>query len=142
MAKSKSTTGAGYKLYINNRIFGVTTGFEWSSEVGRRPIYGLDNVNPFELAPSVNSVRGKVDCVRIRLDGGLEGRGITAGSTDQDIISEKYISIVLIDRLTDTVIFRCDQCAVQSQSWRVDAKNVMRGNFSFLGIEWSNEAQK
>ncbi len=140
MAKAKATIGAGFKLYINNRIFGIATGFEWSSEAGRKAIYGLDSVNPFELAPGANSVRGKVDCIRIRLDGGLEGRGIAAPSNGQDILSEKYISIVLVDRLTDTVVFRCDQCAVQSQSWRTDTKNIMRGNFSFLGIEWSNEA--
>ncbi len=141
MGKSKSLVGAAYKLYINNRIVGIATGFEWSSENGRRPIYGLDSVNPVELAPGFNSVRGKVDCVRVRLDGGIEGRGFAPSSTGHDILLEKYISIVLIDRLTDTVVFRCDQCAIQNQTWRVDAKNVMRGNFSFLGIEWSNEAK-
>ncbi len=139
MPTAKTTTGAAYKLYINNRIFGIATGFEWVTSSGRRPIFGLDNVNAIELAPASNSVSGKIDCVRIRLDGGLEGRGINA--RDEDIMSEKYISIVLIDRLTDTVVFRCDNAAVQQQSWRVDAKNIMRGNFSFLGIDWTNESE-
>jgi hypothetical protein len=139
MAKAQSTVGAGYKLYINNRIFGIATGFEFTTGAGRRPIFGLDNVGALELAPANNSVTGKVDCIRIRLDGGLEGRGIAA--RDEDVMLEKYISIILIDRLTDSVVFRCDQAAVQQQTWRVDAKQVMRGNFTFLGIDWTNETQ-
>ena len=137
MGKANSAVGAGLKLYINNRVFGIATGFEWATNSGRRAIFGLDNVNAIELAPASNSVTGKVDCIRIKLDGGLEGRGIAAN--DDDILSEKYISIVLVDRLTDSVVFRCDTCAVQQQMWRTEAKNVMRGNFTFIGISWSNE---
>lgn len=56
MAQAVSISGAGLKLYINNRVFGITTSFEWSSDTSRRPIYGLDQISAFELAPGASSV--------------------------------------------------------------------------------------
>lgn len=139
MGRAISTTGASYKLWINNRIIGIATGFEWTSDPGRRPIYGLDQMQPFELAPGPSTITGRVDCIRVRDDGGLEGRGIAASDRNQTL--EKYISIMLIDRVSDKVVFRCDQAAVNSQTWRVEAKGLLRGSFSFSGITWINESE-
>lgn len=139
MSKAKALAGAGLKLYINNRLFAIATGFEWRSEGGRRAIYGLDQVNPIELAPSVSTVTGTVECLRIKLDGGLEGRGIV--TSDANMLLEKYISIVLIDRLNDTVVFRCENAAVNTQQWKVNSKGLLAGSFTFQGITWDNESE-
>lgn len=136
--QSSALTGASVKLYINNRVFGIVTGFEWTTSDGHRAIMGLDQNTPFELAPGSQTVKGRVDCIRARQDGGLEGRGVAA--TDFDLLLEKYISILLVDRLTGAVIFRCDQAIVDNQNWRVENKGLMKGSFTFEGLQWSNEA--
>lgn len=138
-SQSSALTGASLKLYINNRVFGIVTGFEWTAEDGRRPIFGLDQNVPFELAPGAQTVTGRVDCLRARQDGGLEGKAVVA--PDSDLLLEKYISILLVDRLTGSVVFRCQQAAVNTQTWRVETRGVMKGSFTFTGIDWSNESQ-
>lgn len=136
---AKTLSGPSVKIFINNKLLGFVTGVELKMSSGRRPIYELDSVTPAELAPGPRSVNGVVSVVRIRLDGGLEGRGIAA--TDRNIMLEKYISITLVDRLTDTVIFKCEEAAVNDQSWAIQSKNIVTGTFTFTGKGWTNELE-
>jgi hypothetical protein len=137
MGQAQSTAASSYKLYINNRVFGIATGFEFSEEVGRRAIYGLDQITPYELAPGTNTITGRIDCIKARNDGGLEGRGVATSHNNR--LLEKYISIMLVDRITDKVVFRCDEAAVNNQTWRTEAKMIMRGSFTFTGISRTSE---
>lgn len=134
----KTLTGAALSLYVNGIPFGVATGISWRTNAGRKPLYGIDSVLPFELAPGAQGVTVEIECYRLRGDGGLEGRGLAV--PDSKIFKEKYIDILVIDRLTGLAIFRIDQAAVNSQSWRVNEKGVMQGNFELEGIEWENES--
>ena len=134
---AQATVGSGVKLYINNRVFGIVTSFEWMLDGGRKAIRGIDQTTPFELAPTNSTLRGTINCVKVRGDGGLEGRAISA--IESNVLLEKYISILLVDRLSGDVIFRCDKAAVNSQNWRVGAKELLRGSFTFEGLEWSSE---
>lgn len=136
---SQALTGAGLKLYVNNRVFGIVVSFEWSADGGRRAIMGLDQIVPFELAPGGNTVKMKIDCIRIKNDGGLEGRGIAA--SDHNLLLEKYISIILVDRHTGKTVFKCDRAAVNTQTWRVEARGLMRGSITLEGIDWKNESE-
>ncbi len=76
---------------------------------------------------------------RVRYDGGLEGKGIAA--SQKDILSEKYIGIVVVDRVTDSVVFQCDRVAVTSQKWSVKSKGILEGSFSFEAIDIKNETE-
>ncbi len=134
----KTLAGAALSIYINGIPFGVATGISWQSSAGRRPLHGIDSVLPYELAPGAQSVTVDIECVRLRGDGGLEGRGLAA--PDAKVIKEKYIDILVLDRLTGLAIFRIDQAAVNSQSWRVSEKGVLTGNFEIEGMEWENES--
>ena len=140
MAIAKTLTGASLKLYINGRPFGIATSIEFSVDSGRRQIFGLDQVTPFELAPGASRITGRIECNRLRQDGGLEGRGLA--TPDKWIMFEKYISIMLVDRLTDSIVLKVDQAAVSDQSWSIVSKDVMKGTFSFMGMGWSNEASE
>ena len=133
--RAQTVQSASLKILINNRTFGVVTAIEWANDGGRRPIFGLDKITPFELAPGTNSIRGRIDCIATRNDGGLEGRGISTSSSN--IMLEKYISIAIVDRVTNKIVFKCDQAAVNSQTWRATARGLYTGSFTFEGIDHS-----
>jgi hypothetical protein len=135
--QAKSLTGANLKIFINGRLFGIGTASEWHADYGRKTIFGIDSYLPQEIASGQVTVNGSIDCIRTKLSGGLEGAGIAAN--DQNILLEKYIRITLIDRQTDTTIFNCFNALVSSQSWKASSGSIMRGSFSFIGTNWSNE---
>jgi hypothetical protein len=137
---AQTTTGAGYKLYINNRVVGITTSFEFVADSTHKPIYGIDSILPNELLPMTVSVSGSIGCVRLSSHGGLEARGIAASNSE--LLLEKYISIKLIDRATDNIVFACNEAVINSQNWKVEARNIMRGTFSFTGITWHNDYER
>lgn len=136
---TKSLTGAKIKLYINSSLFAIATDIDYTIDYGRSAIYGLDRYTPFELAPGQVSVRGSVKCVRLHFGGSLEDRGVVA--PESQLLSEKYISIQLVDRLTDRVLIKIDKAAVSRQSWNVESKNIVKGSFEFEGLTMLTEAE-
>lgn len=138
MGQSQTLTGLRAKLYINNRLLGIATGVEFVINTGRKPIYGIDQIAPAELAPGQYSITGKIDCVRVS-NGGLEARGVAASQSN--LLLEKYINIKIMDRVGNTTIFSCESATVDSQQWRVESRGLMRGSFSFSGLSWSNESE-
>ena len=138
MASTRSMRGADVKVYINGQVYSPVTGIRWSSSTGRHAIYGIDQATPFELATADASVKGTVDVIRIRNSGGLEKAGIAA--PEQKLLLEKYFSITVVDRITDTVILQIDEAAISDQNWQAVSKGIISGSFSFEGIGWTNEA--
>lgn len=138
MARQKILRSADLQVYINGQLFAICTGFRFSEDFGRHDIYGIDQDNPFELAPGQSSVSGGIDCVRLRRDGGIEGYGVAAPQSVR--LLEKYFSLAVVDRSTDTIIFVVDDAAVTNQTWQVTAKGELTGSFMFKGITWSNES--
>lgn len=130
-------TGAHVLLYINGRQVGRVTSFVWSPRRTVRRIQGIDTLLASELAPGPVSVSGQIGLIRTRRDGGAEGAGLMA--PPPDLTREQYVSLLLKDRIADTVIFRADQCMVDSQSWRSETKNIISGTVTFEGISAFNE---
>jgi hypothetical protein len=137
--KSITITGSSVKVYINSRPFGVCTGFEYTVDYGRKSLGGLDFVSTFEIIPGSVKVSGKLECTRLGGYGGLEGTNIVA--SEDNLTLEKYISIVLVDRKSNAVIFKSLEALVINQSWSVTPRGVMKGTFSFEGLSWSNESE-
>jgi hypothetical protein len=54
-------------------------------------------------------------------------------------LSEKYITITLVDRLTDKVILEVQHAAVDNQEWVADVRGLVRGSFTWEGIYWIGE---
>ena len=136
----KTITGAALAIYINGKPFGVCTSFSMETNAGRQPIYGLDSVIPYELAPGAQAVTARFTCNRLRNDGGLEGRSIAA--PDSKIALEKYIDILVLDRLTGAAVFKINEAAVNNQSWSVSAGGILEGTFEVEGLDWENEAHR
>lgn len=134
----KTISGASLKLYINGIPFGIASSISWKTNAGRKPLYGIDSVLPFELAPGAQAVTGTITCTRLRGDGGLEGRGLSA--PDHFIALEKYIDILIIDRVTGLTVLKVDKAAINTQSWQATARGLLEGNFEWEGMEWENES--
>jgi hypothetical protein len=137
--KSKLITTAQVVLYINGKPYANVSGFRWESATPPKVIYGLDSGEPYELAPATTRVTGIVQLYRQVGSGGLEGAGVIAPF--ESLPRSKYFSLSLVERSTDTQIFRADNCWAVSQSWDAPVKGRITGAISFEGLTWSNEAQ-
>jgi hypothetical protein len=138
MARSPLLTGAQVLCYINSRAFGRVADLGWTSDTPLEELRVVDVLEPVELIPQGVSVRGQLSIYRLRQDGGLQAAGMVA--TWADLTRQKYFSILVVDRVTDTVIFRADKCMVGSESWRF-GKGYVMGQVSFQGLGWSNETE-
>jgi hypothetical protein len=135
---TKTLRGGDIKVYINGKLFKPVISLSFSINSGHHSIGGIDINTPFELAPGPTRIRGNIELLRGRNDGGLEGQGVAA--PNDDILLEKYFTLALIDRLTDSVMLYMDECVIIDQNWNVPSKNIVTGTATFEGIGWANEA--
>lgn len=137
MSQTKTLRGSDLQIFINGVLFAVATGIRYQMDTGHRSIMGIDQYTPFEIAPGPCSVKGNIDCTRQYQDGGLEGRGITA--PEASVMLEKYFSLAVVDRTSDTVILAIDEAIASNQSWTVTPKGMVTGSFSFEGLAWTTD---
>jgi hypothetical protein len=131
-------TGAHVVCYVNGEAFGIVVGASWQVQYNRKTIFAVDSPTAYEIAPATVQINGSLRIVRMILDGGTEGYGITA--FPQDIAKEQYVTIALVDAKSDSVIFNADQCSIVSQAWEIMPKNVVQGTLTFTATNWSSEA--
>lgn len=137
MSKSKVLTSAKIVCYINGKACGYVTSFGWNSDTPMKNINGIDSLSPYELAPTSTNCTGNIGLVRTVRSGGIEALGMTAHSSV--LAQARYVTITLIDRTTDSLLFRADFCAVTNQRWDVPEKGIVRGSVSFTALAWNNE---
>lgn len=138
MSQSRLTLSAGVTLYINGRPYAQVTDFRFDSATPKKAIMGLDSSEPYELAPTTSKITGSIGLVRIAGDGGLEGAGIIAHSSNA--IRERYFTLALVEHRTNTQLFRADRCSATAQSWNSPSKGRITGSLNFEALDWSNEA--
>ena len=139
MSKSNLVTSAKVCCYINGNMVGRVTAFRWSSDSPRKAAYGLDCNTPYELMPTTSRCSGSVSLLKITGDGGIESLGMAAHSSQ--MVREKYFSLTIVDRVSDTLLFRADYCSVTNQSWDIAERSLVRGTVSFEGLYWNNDCQ-
>jgi hypothetical protein len=132
MAMNTIVVGAHAKAYVNGQFWGNVRRFRFRILSTHREQRGLDSLLPFELIPTSYSVSGSMEMYRQHGDGGLEGKGLMASSTD--LPREKYVTFTLVNRLTDEILFRTDMMKFTDQDWDVPAKGVVNGRAAFVGI--------
>lgn len=140
MAFSSVIAGSHVKCYINGVLLGYITGVsQWTVDTEYREARGIDSNTAVELVPGQFRVTGVFSIVRGRDTGGLEGAGMVASG--QKMLLQKTMTIELVDRLTDQVIFKALGCQVTRQTWNSAPKQVVMGQFNWTGTTFSNEAQ-
>ena len=136
MARSLLVTGAQAVVYINNSMFGRIAELNYRSETPRRKVQVIDHFGPFELIQQAVQITGSMRIYRIQEGGGIEAAGLIG--TWDDLTREKYFSILVVNRLRDSVLFQAQMCSVESQDWRIGRGHIM-GTVSFSGLQWNNE---
>jgi hypothetical protein len=134
---SSVVVSAHLVVFINGKRFGECMGMEWEQGTPHVEKMGIDSLTPVELVPTGTRVSGTFKTLRLRATGALEGRGIVAPF--RHVIREKYFSILVVNRLDGTRVFRADRCKVTSQRWQAMAKGRVEGTFAFVGIDAANE---
>lgn len=139
MGRSMLTVGAHCRVYINGQPFGRTISGEFFSETPRREVKVLDSFVTYEMIHQGPSTGGQLRVYRSHGDGGAQAAGIVAFAADLSI--EKYFSILILDRFSDTTIYRADRCSLNREHWSLPTKGYVTGTLDFKGLDWSNEAQ-
>lgn len=132
MAQPHILTGADLSIYINGAPFGIASELRWTIRNNRKAIYGIDNETPFEIPTGQRIIEGTINCYYLRSSGGLEGIGVLADGGD--IIFEKYCTLVVVDRVTGDVVLSVQKMSAGDQSWSSAPKQLVTGNFAFMGI--------
>jgi hypothetical protein len=138
MAISNLVTSPHCVCYINSVPFARCCGLNFDILTPRKEIRGIDTLEIVELAPVSVSVRGSLQVYRFHRDGGIEAAGLAA--TFDSLTREKYASMMVMDRLTDTVLMQVNRFCVQHQNWAITPRAFVIGTVSFTGIDCSNDA--
>ena len=140
MAQNDIMAGAAVRLLVNGKIIGVGTSVQISREQGIKPIYGVDVVTPQELATTgPYTVRGSITGLRTRSSGGFDGLQVVNASTLGDYFNQKYCTLELVDRKTNTVFAKVDRVLFNSDTIQVSAKTVVTISATFVGTFLTNE---
>jgi hypothetical protein len=137
--RARIITGAHLVCYINNKPFSGVQSFTWQADTPRRLVRPIDTFMPVEMIQQAPTVIGSCVCYRAIFDGGLEGQGLVA--TFEDLSRDKYFAISIVERSSDTVIFRADFASILSQQWVAQTRQLMAGSFTFQALDWFNESR-
>lgn len=136
MAVIKSHNGGDVRVFINGRAYTPVTAIRWTASSSRHEINGIDQSIPFELVTGVCSVNGSLEILRIRDAGGIQGPGIAA--PERLILQERYFSLTVIDRISDTVLLQINEASVTDENWQA-GRGQVSGSVGFKGIAWQND---
>jgi len=140
MARPRLISSARLLVYLNGRLYGRCAGISWQPTTPKRAARAVDTPLVQEYMPTTVEVTGAMTIYRMIADGGTEGAGIQANQIDT--AREKYFTITLVERTTDTVVLQINQATVQSQAWSVSPRGLLMGQISFTAIISTNEAAK
>jgi hypothetical protein len=110
MARPRLINGARILVYINNVPYGRCAGISWTSITPHKAARGVDVPYVLEQMPTTYAVTGSMQIYRMIGDGGAEGSGIQAPQPLQS--KEKYSTLILTERDTDTVILQINMFTV------------------------------
>ena len=137
MGNSAVLVSGAVICYVNGIRCGKVTSFRWSSETPRKEIFCLDQNIPVEEAPTTARCSGSLGLIRLVHDGGLEGIGVIAHSSQVE--RERYFTIMIVDRISNSILFRADSCSATAQSWDIPSRGLVSGTLNFSCLSWSNE---
>ena len=137
MARPRLVSAARVNCYINGKLIGRVAGVTYNSLTPHKEARGVDDPFVQEYMPTTLAVGGSIVIHRFLGDGGAQGAGITV---PQSLISkQKYFTLTLVERETDTTIFQMEAGVAHSEVWTVIAKSMLQGTIAFSGRAWSNE---
>lgn len=140
MAQADVMTGACVRLLVNGKVVGVGTSITIQRDLGVKPIIGIDQVTPQEIAvtgPYI--VRGQITGLRTRATAGFDGLQIINASTLGDYFNQKYVTLELVDRKTNITFAKVNKVIFNTDTMTVQARQVVTITASFIGTFLTTE---
>lgn len=123
-------------VYINGKPFSQVSSLDYNIASPYRVITGIDTLLPLDTAPQSLSYTASMNVYMIRGRGGIEGEGMSA--TWEAATRGKCFSILVIDRMTQNILFEGRKNRATGQSWHLAAKSIVTGTVQFTGLFYSN----
>ena len=139
MPRATTVVSAGVYLALNGKKYAPVSAFSWAPSVATRTIHGIDSLLPFELVPGATRCTGRITIWRTIGGAGAEGAGMAA--LQSEIHRQKYFTLQLIERGSDTVLFEGRYSTWTAQSWTAAEKGRVVGVLDFESLDFSNELQ-
>ena len=139
MAISNLVASPHCVAYINSVALARCCGLSYDIASPRKPLHGIDVLQPVELVPTGLSFSGTLQIYKLKDDGGAEVIGLVP--TWDKVTKGKYFSLMVLDRSTDGVIINIDKCEVLNQSWSIIPKSFVLGTITFSGFQYSSNAE-
>jgi len=124
----KTLRGADVQVYINGQLMPEAQSITYNEQMMQDNIYGIDSPFPQETAITRYLVNGSISGLQLRTDR-LSTTRIMAQYTN--LLSAPYIKITIKDRYTGSIITDISRAVVSAKSITVQAKSIVRVNFSF-----------
>lgn len=137
MSQAVTISNAQVILLVNAVPYGRVTQIDWDVNTPIEELRGCDSPQPYELANTTTSVGGTLYVLRTLNDGGTEGAGMTAPLID--VGKTKYVSLTLLERRSNRVLFQSQRVAISGQSWAVPDRGLVKGTVTFVSIDAANE---
>lgn len=133
---SRTLHGAKLLCYINGKLVGLAAQISYTISTPHSAVHTIDTLIAAELIPSGTAIAGAFSLYRL-VGSSMSTIGLTV---PQSLISDqRYVTIQLVDRLTQETILRADACKTNSHSWTIPVKGLMTGQVTFTGITYSDE---
>lgn len=139
MPDQMTMTGAHVVVYINGTAYARVASVSPQMSTPSREVRGIDCQEALELAPTISSVSCSMSVFRTLGDGGAEGPGMSVPPTL--LPRGKYFSVMLLEQVTNTILFTANKCRIEEQKWDVAAKSFVRGSINFKALSWNNEVR-
>ena len=134
---AETLRGCSLLVFLNNKPWAVCDNLTWSVNYSAEPIFGIDQLEPFEIPTGRISITGSFNYFRQKNSAGAEGAGWVP--PQDDVSRERYPYLVISDRESQTVYLEIPKCKITSQSGSAQARGVVTGTISFSGIGYVNE---
>lgn len=139
MGQQRIIVGANIICYLNGRPLGFVHAFNYNAATPSREIRGIDCPEVIELAPTTSGCKFTMTVFRLKGGGGIQGVGM--GPVASEIPRGKYFDFLLLDRITDTVVWQGRWCRVDGESGNFEAKAMSMVTVNGTAITWSNEVR-
>lgn len=133
---AKYMTGARTVVKINDTIIGFAFQVTWSVQNETMPIYTIDDIAPWEIAPQRVSVNGTLGLFQIPGNSPVQSGIMTDLSS---FLANKYITIEVKDSSTDSILFRTTTAIVTSLQADVNSERLSTYSLSWRAVGWQAE---
>jgi hypothetical protein len=129
--QSQTLTGSLIKLYINNKLYKTVQSITFTVSYGEGEVRGIDTPWAQEIAPSMCSVKGSIQGIRLKMSGGLQAHNMRPQF--QDVAASPYISVRIQDRSTGEDILLIPNAKISDETHTIASKTTYKLNMNFIG---------